>query len=88
MLLQFDVVAHRLKYEYGVECSFEAVPVATARWVKCKDPRMEDLFRTKVEGNLALDGADALTYIAPNKINLQLAMDRWPDVDFFTTREH
>ena len=32
-LLQFDVVAHRLRHEYGVECTFEAVPVATARWL-------------------------------------------------------
>ena len=33
-VLQFDVVAHRLRYEYGVECSFESIPVATARWVQ------------------------------------------------------
>ncbi|MDH5736300.1 MAG: peptide chain release factor 3, partial [Gammaproteobacteria bacterium] len=29
-VLQFDVVAHRLKDEYGVECSFENVSVTTA----------------------------------------------------------
>ena len=87
-VLQFDVVAYRLKHEYGVECSFEAVPVATARWIKCKDPRMEDQFRSKAEVHLALDGADALTYIAPNRVNLQLTIERWPDVEFFNTREH
>ncbi|HYQ70320.1 MAG TPA: peptide chain release factor 3, partial [Gammaproteobacteria bacterium] len=32
-ILQFDVVAHRLKDEYGVECRFEPVSVATARWI-------------------------------------------------------
>jgi peptide chain release factor 3 len=31
--LQFDVVAHRLRDEYKVECQFETVNVATARWV-------------------------------------------------------
>ena len=38
-VLQFDVVAHRLKDEYNVECTFENVQVATARWVECDDDR-------------------------------------------------
>ncbi|HEV2607271.1 MAG TPA: peptide chain release factor 3, partial [Xanthomonadaceae bacterium] len=33
--LQFDVVAYRLKDEYGVDASFEPVGVVTARWVHC-----------------------------------------------------
>ncbi|NLB13038.1 MAG: peptide chain release factor 3, partial [Gammaproteobacteria bacterium] len=37
--LQFDVVAYRLKDEYGVEAIFEQVQVATARWVYCDDER-------------------------------------------------
>ena len=86
--LQFDVVAHRLRNEYGVECRFEAVPVATARWVHCDDPKRKDEFRTKAQANLALDGGGSLAYIAPNLVNLQLAMERWPDCEFRTTREH
>ena len=35
--LQFDVVAYRLKDEYGVDCLFEPVQVATARWVYADD---------------------------------------------------
>lgn len=86
-ILQFDVVAHRLKTEYGVACEFESVPVSTARWVYFPDEKMEAEFRSKNEQNLALDGIDALTYIAPNRANLQLSMDRWPDVQFLSTRE-
>jgi len=86
-ILQFDVVAHRLKHEYGVQCSFESVPVATARWVTSDDPAKESEFRRKAEANLALDGAGSLTYIAPNRVNLQLAQERWPDIEFRTTRE-
>lgn len=87
-VLQFDVVAHRLRHEYGVDCSFEAVPVATARWVYCEDPKMLAEFERKNRLNLARDGADALTYIAPNLANLRLSMERWPDVNFAATREH
>lgn len=86
-VLQFDVVEHRLQNEYGVECSFENVQVATARWLKFPDAEMEREFRRKNEINLALDGANELTYIAPNRVNLSLTQERWPDVVFRETRE-
>jgi len=86
-ILQFDVVAHRLKTEYGVECIFEAVPVNTARWIHFNKPSDEDEFRRRNESNLALDGQGFLSYIAPNRANLQLAMQRWPDIEFRMTRE-
>ena len=86
-VLQFDVVAHRLKTEYKVDCRFEAVPVSTARWIEFKDEKIEAEFLRKNEQNLAWDGLDTLAYIAPNRANLQLAIDRWPDVEFRSTRE-
>jgi len=33
--LQFDVVAARLKSEYGVECDIDRLKYSIARWVKC-----------------------------------------------------
>ncbi len=87
-VLQFDVVAHRLRDEYKVECLFEPVTVATARWVECSDDRMLERFREKAYENLALDQGGALVYIAPTRVNLDLAMERWPDIRFNATREH
>ena len=52
-VLQFDVVAFRLKEEYSVECGFEAVNVNTARWVECEDEKMLDDFNKKATDNLA-----------------------------------
>ncbi|MEO0573847.1 MAG: peptide chain release factor 3 [Pseudomonadota bacterium] len=86
-ILQFDVVAHRLKEEYGVECQFESVNVYSARWVHCSDPKMLDEFRRKAHDNLAVDHSDALVYVAPTRVNLQLTEERWPDVEFRATRE-
>ncbi len=86
-VLQFDVVAHRLKNEYNVDCSFEAVQVSTARWVAFPDQKTESEFRRKNEQYLALDGHNSLSYIAPNRANLQLALERWPKVKFRATRE-
>jgi peptide chain release factor 3 len=87
-VLQFDVVAYRLKDEYNVECSYEPIQVATARWVDCEDPKMLEDFRKKAFDNLSLDGADELTYLAPSRVNLELTMERWPEIKFYATREH
>ncbi|HET7395206.1 MAG TPA: peptide chain release factor 3 [Gammaproteobacteria bacterium] len=87
-MLQFDVVAFRLKSEYGVDCIFESVPVATARWIECDDTKKLEEFRNKAFDNLALDHAGSLVYIAPTRVNLQLTRERWPDVRFRETREH
>jgi peptide chain release factor 3 len=86
-ILQFDVVEHRLKAEYNVECAFDHVQVATARWLQFPDDKMETEFRRKNESHIALDGAGHITYIAPNMVNLQLTIERWPDVEFRETRE-
>ena len=87
-VLQFDVVVHRLKGEYKVDCMYEPVQVYTARWVYCNDEKMLDEFKKKAALNLALDGAGDLTYIAPTRVNLDLTMERWPEIEFHSTREH
>jgi peptide chain release factor 3 len=86
--LQFDVVAYRLKHEYGVECTYDNIDVATARWVDCDEPKKLEEFRRNGESRLALDRAGNLTYLAPTLVNLQLTMERWPQIRFFATREH
>lgn len=86
--LQFDVVVHRLKSEYKVEASYEPISVATARWVEADSPADLEDFKKKAHDNLALDGGDSLTYIAPNMVNLQLAIEKFPKIRFLKTREH
>jgi len=87
-VLQFEVVAYRLKDEYGVDCGFENVGVVTARWVHCDNAKKLEEFREKAAQNLAVDAAGQLVYLAPTRVNLQLTEERWPDVRFATTREH
>ena len=87
-ILQFDVATFRLRAEYSVECGFENVNVTTARWVSCTDPKRFEEFKTKLHDNLALDHHGELVYIASSRVNLQLAQERWPEVQFAATREH
>jgi len=86
-VLQFEVVAQRLADEYNVACQFEAVNVATARWVT-GDKAEISKFLDKVTDNVAYDAADQLVYIAPTRVNLQLTEERWPKLRFLATREH
>lgn len=87
-VLQFDVVVHRLKSEYKVEAIYEAINVATARWVGSDNNAKLQEFTRKCHDNLALDGGENITYIAPTMVNLQLAQERYPEIKFRKTREH
>lgn len=87
-ILQFDVVVHRLKSEYNVDALYESINVSTARWVYSDDSKAMAEFKKKASQNLALDGGDNLTYIAPTMVNLNLAIERYPNIQFTKTREH
>jgi len=86
--LQFEVVAFRLADEYGVQCVFDPVTVHTARWVESADARKLEEFRARAYEHLALDHSGMLVYLAPSRVNLQLTLERWPDIRFRETREH
>ncbi|MDD2746523.1 MAG: peptide chain release factor 3 [Acidithiobacillus ferrooxidans] len=87
-VLQFDVVAERLKTEYTVDAIFETVTVQTARWIQCADPKILAEFTRKHEEQLAEDAGNRLAYLAPSRVNLDLTMERWPQIVFHATREH
>ncbi|BAN69679.1 peptide chain release factor 3 [endosymbiont of unidentified scaly snail isolate Monju] len=86
-VLQFEVAAHRLKHEYGVEAIVEPVQVQLARWIACDDDKLLARFRDKAHDNLALDGDGQLVYLAPTRVNLSLTEERWPEIRFLATRE-
>ena len=87
-VLQFDVVAYRLKHEYKVDCLYETVNVSCARWVYAPDDKTMQELRDKAHDYLALDGSEALAYLAPTKIHLNLAQERYPKIHFSAVREH
>ena len=86
-ILQFDVVAFRLKEEYKVECGYEPVSVSTARWISSSDMKQLAEFERKAVTHLAMDGGGHLTYLAPTRVNLTLTEERWPEIEFRATRE-
>lgn len=86
-VLQFEVVTARLANEYGVDAVFESVSIWSARWVSCSDRKKLAEFEKANILNLATDAGSNLTYLAPNRVNLSLTEERWPDIRFHETRE-
>ena len=86
-VLQFEVVAFRLKDEYKVDCVYESVNVHFARWVNSDNRTKLEEFRQKAHENLAIDGGGHLTYLSPTRVNLNLMEERWPAIQFKATRE-
>ncbi len=86
--LQFEVVEHRLRTEYGVDARFERVGIHTARWVTCEDNAVLTEFVRNQRGRLAKDVDGNLVYLADTRYNLMVTMERSPKVQFHDTREH
>lgn len=86
-VLQFEVVTARLANEYSVEAVFEPANIWSARWVSSQDQKKMAEFEKTNTLNLATDAGGNLTYLAPNRVNLSLTQERWPDIRFHETRE-
>ena len=86
--LQFEVVAARLASEYKVDAIYDEAGIATARWLTYPDEKLRRDFERDRAASLATDVDGNPVYLAPNRFNLQVAMERWPQVGFHATREH
>ena len=87
-VLQFEVAAHRLKHEYGVEARVMPAPYTCARWVTAKDPATLDRFLEANAGRAALDAADAPAVLTASKHEMKVVQEMWPDIEFHVQREH
>ncbi|MBP1729054.1 MAG: bacterial peptide chain release factor 3 (bRF-3) [Deltaproteobacteria bacterium] len=86
-LLQFDVVMHRLEFEYKVKATYEPVSYVTARWVVGERKKLEE-FQKKEAMHCYIDGEGNLTYLAGSQWRLDNTIDSWKELQFLETREH
>ena len=86
--LQFDLVAFRLKEEYGAECIYESSNIYTVRWVESESQSKLEEFEKRARSYLGTDSGGQLVLLATSRANLQLTQERWPDLVFNDTREH
>ena len=86
--LQFDMVSYRLREEYQVEAVYEPVSIFTARWVSSRDEKIVMEFRKKASSQLFTDSGGHLAFLASSRANLSVIEERWPDLEFSSTREN
>jgi len=86
--LQFEVVAHRLKTEYGVQARIAPARQSLARWVTADDPRELKRFIDSNAHRVAYDAVDAPTFLAAYDAELRVAEQQWKSIHFHALREH
>ena len=86
--LQFEIVAQRLATEYNVDAIYETASISTARWLTFPDDATRRNFEREQAAALATDVDGNPVFLATNKYNLQVTIERWPKVGFHATREH
>jgi peptide chain release factor 3 len=86
--LQFEVVAHRLKTEYGVEARLMPSRYNMARWFTAEDPAQLRNFLNANAANIAYDVVDAPAFLASSPAQLRVAQELYPGIVFHTMREH
>jgi peptide chain release factor 3 len=85
--LQLDVVAHRLKHEYGVDARMAPTRHRFARWITCDDARELKRFIDSNAHRIAYDVVEAPTFLAGHAPELAAVQDNWSKVQFHALRE-
>lgn len=88
-ILQFEVIKYRLKHEYGAKCTFENLNVYKACWISVSNQESINYkeFLEVKKKFLAKDKIGQLIYLADSPFSLQMAEQKYPEIDFHFTSE-
>jgi peptide chain release factor 3 len=85
--LQFDVLADRIRTEYGIPVHFEGTTLHTARWVEADDHQALKRFAHANHASMAEDHDGLPVFLARNAWHLKTTGEDWPAMRFLKTRE-
>lgn len=86
-VLQFEVIQHRLKHEYGASCTFQPMNLYKACWISSKDPKKLRAFIASKERHIARDKDGRHVFMAETRAWLQMVQENFPDIQFHLTSE-
>ena len=86
--LQFEVVVHRLKTEYGVAARLAGSRYKLARWITCDDALELRRFIDSNQHRIAYDVVEAPAFMAAYESELRVAAELAPKIKFHALREH
>ncbi len=81
-VLQFEVMADRIKNEFGLPVMFEPTQYFTARWISADDNKELNRFVDANRLNIAEDNDNSLVFLARNAWHLNKAAEDFPGVGF------
>lgn len=85
--LQFEVLADRIRTEYGLPVRFEPTSLHTARWVESADPAALKSFLDETRASMAKDHNGDPVFLARNAWHLDRAQADHPKVKFLKVKE-
>ncbi|MDH5599648.1 MAG: peptide chain release factor 3, partial [Cyclobacteriaceae bacterium] len=86
-VLQFEVIQHRLKHEYGASCSFAPVNLYKACWISSEKRSDLDKFIKSKQRHIAKDKDGKVVFMAESKSWLSMVQDNFPEISFHFTSE-
>ena len=86
--LQFDVVAHRLRHEYGAEARMAPARYTSARWITSDNAQEMKRFIEYNAHRIAYDVVEAPTFLVSHNAELEVAQENWKSIRFHALREH
>ena len=86
-VLQFEVMADRIRTEFGIPVAFEPPQYFTARWLEADDKDELKKFADANRASMATDHDGAEVFLARNAWHLNKAQEDFPKVRLNKTRE-
>ena len=85
--LQLDVIADRIRTEYGVQVQFEKIELLTARWVESDCEKALKTFIDSNKTSIARDHDDVIVFLARNTWHLGKTTEEWKQLKFNKIKE-
>ncbi len=86
-VLQFEVMADRIRTEFNIPVMFEPTQYFTARWIECDDKDQLQKFMDANQMNIAHDHDGAIVFLARNAWHLGKVAEDFPKIVLKKTRE-
>ncbi len=85
--LQFEVIQYRLEHEYGAKCRFEHITLHKTVWFSSSNEAQLKDFRARKANQIAIDKEGREVFLADTQFALQMAQQKYTDIEFYFTSE-
>ena len=80
--LQYEVIQYRLEHEYNAKCRYETINLYKACWFTSNNEEQLQDFKMRKLHNLAKDKEGRDVFLADSRYALELAREKYNDIEF------